>query len=219
MSRPRIPIGGYGEIAFIQRSKGKVESRTRFRDWDGQTRLVQATASSRPAAEAALKRRLAERNAFQPVDTTLTPDSPFPALVDYWLADLDLENRIAPATRFNYERDMNRLVLPAFRGYALREIGVGERRPAQGARQAVVRPLEAGEDCAAARVQPRGAARGDPPQPDRRRRAAAQAEADADRAYCDRGQRDPSGDQGVGAVARQVRPEPVSSRSNRWCST
>ena len=44
MSRPRIPIGGYGEIAFIQRSKGKVESRTRFRDWDGQTRLVQATA-------------------------------------------------------------------------------------------------------------------------------------------------------------------------------
>jgi integrase len=124
MSRPRIPIGGYGEVAFIQRAKGKVEARTRFRDWDGQTRLVQATASSRPAAEAALKRRLAERNAFQPVDTTLTPDSPFPALVDYWLADLDLEARIAPATRFNYERDMQRLVLPAFRGYALREIGV-----------------------------------------------------------------------------------------------
>ena len=124
MSRPRIPIGGYGEIAFIQRAKGKVEARTRFRDWDGQTRLVQATASSRPAAEVELKRRLAERNAFQPVDTTLTPDSPFPALVEYWLADLDLENRIAPATRFNYERDMERLVLPAFRGYALREIGV-----------------------------------------------------------------------------------------------
>ena len=40
MSRPRIPIGGYGEIAFIQRAKGKVEARTRFRDWDGQTRLV-----------------------------------------------------------------------------------------------------------------------------------------------------------------------------------
>lgn len=36
------------------------------------------------------------RNAFQPIDTTLTPDSPFPALVDYWLADLDLEARIAP---------------------------------------------------------------------------------------------------------------------------
>lgn len=124
MSRPRIPIGGYGEIAFIQRAKGKVEARTRFRDWDGQTRLVQATASSKPAAEVALKKKLTQRNAFQPVDTTLTPDSPFTALVDYWLADLDLEARIAPATRFNYERDLNRLVLPAFRGFALREIGV-----------------------------------------------------------------------------------------------
>jgi integrase len=71
-----------------------------------------------------LKRKLAQRNAFQPVDTTLTPDSPFTALVEYWLADLDLEGRIAPATRFNYERDLNRLVLPAFKGFTLREIGV-----------------------------------------------------------------------------------------------
>ena len=109
MSRPRIPIGGYGEIAFIQRAKGKVEARTRFRDWDGQARLVQATAASRPAAEVALKKKLTQRNAFRPVDTTLTPDSPFPALVDYWLADLDLEARIAPATRFNYEPDMRQL--------------------------------------------------------------------------------------------------------------
>jgi hypothetical protein len=37
-----------------------------------------------------------QHNAFQPVDFALTPDSPFPALVDYRLADLDLENRIAP---------------------------------------------------------------------------------------------------------------------------
>ncbi len=89
-------------------------------DW----RLVQATAASRPAAEVALKKKLAERNAFQPVDTTLTPDSPFTVSVDYWLADLDLEGRIAPATGFNYERDLNRLVLPAFKGFTLREIGV-----------------------------------------------------------------------------------------------
>jgi hypothetical protein len=27
-------------------------------------------------------------------------------------------------TRFNYERDLNRLVLPAFKGFTLREIGV-----------------------------------------------------------------------------------------------
>jgi hypothetical protein len=46
-----------------------------------------------------LKKKLPERNVFQPVDTTLTLDSPFPALVDYWLADIDLEARSAPSTR------------------------------------------------------------------------------------------------------------------------
>jgi integrase len=124
MSRPRIAIGTFGAITFLPRPKGRIEARTRFRDWDGQTRIIQVTASSRPAAEVMLKRKLAQRNAFQPVDTTLTPDSPFTALVEYWLADLDLEGRIAPATRFNYERDLNRLVLPAFKGFTLREIGV-----------------------------------------------------------------------------------------------
>ena len=124
MSRPRIPVGTFGEITFINRNGGRVEARARFRDWDGVTRLIQATASSRPAAEIALKQKLAERNAFQPVDTTLTPDSPFPALVDYWLADLDLEGRIAQSTRDNYERNMRRLVLPAFKEFTLREIGV-----------------------------------------------------------------------------------------------
>jgi len=124
MSRPRIPIGTFGEITFINRPNKRIEARSRYRDWDGQTRIIQVTASSRPAAEIALKKRLAERNAFQPFDTTLTPDSPFSALVDYWLADLDLEARIAPSTRRGYEDGMRKLVLPAFAGFALREIGV-----------------------------------------------------------------------------------------------
>ena len=124
MSRPRIQIGTFGEITFINRPNMRIEARTRYRDWDGQTRIIQVTAGSRPAAELALKKKLAERNAFQPVDTTLTPDSPFPALVDYWLADLDLEARIAPSTRRGYADGMRKLVLPAFAGFALREIGV-----------------------------------------------------------------------------------------------
>jgi hypothetical protein len=124
MSRPRIPIGTFGEIGFINRRNGRVEARTRYRDWDGQIRLIQAPTTSRPAAEIAVKKKLAERNAFQPVDTTLTPDSPFPALVEYWLGDLDLEGRIAPSTRRGYEDGMRKLVLPAFTGFTLREIGV-----------------------------------------------------------------------------------------------
>lgn len=44
--------------------------------------------------------------------------------MDYWLADLDLENRIAPLTRRGYEDGMRKLALPAFQHLTLREIGV-----------------------------------------------------------------------------------------------
>ena len=54
----------------------------------------------------------------------LSLDSIFGELVDYWLADLDLEGRIAPSTRRGYEDAMRKLVLPAFQHLTLREIGV-----------------------------------------------------------------------------------------------
>lgn len=67
---------------------------------------------------------LAQRNLYQPVDTTLTLDSLFGELVDYWLADLDREGRLAFSTRRGYEDAMRKLVLPAFKHLTLREIGV-----------------------------------------------------------------------------------------------
>lgn len=124
MGRPRLPICTHGGISFGETGDGRITARTRYRDWDGKVRIVSATGPSRSAAQTELKRRLTERNLYQPIDTTLTLDSPFPELVDYWLADLDLEGRLAPATRFNYERDMKGLVLPAFQHLTLREIGV-----------------------------------------------------------------------------------------------
>jgi hypothetical protein len=46
--------------------------------------------------------------------------------VEVWLADLDLENRLAVSTRALYERNMRQLVLPAFEHYTLRKISVRE---------------------------------------------------------------------------------------------
>ncbi|MEJ7831491.1 MAG: tyrosine-type recombinase/integrase [Nocardioides sp.] len=111
-------------MTVLNLADGRVEVRTRFRDLDGKSRLVSARGRSRSAAEIALKRRLAERNVYQPVDTSLTLDSTFGELVDYWLADLDLEARIAPSTRRFYEDAIRREVLPAFEHLTLREIGV-----------------------------------------------------------------------------------------------
>ena len=124
MSRPRLSIGTFGEILFLDKPNGKVEARVRYRDWDGKRRDVQATGTTRRTAEQALKEKLAQRALFQPAQGVLTPDSTFTQLVDYWLEDLDLEGRIARSTRQRYEYHMRQLVLPVFEHLTLREIGV-----------------------------------------------------------------------------------------------
>lgn len=99
------------------------DASTRFRDYDGQLRRVQATSSSPRAAERKLKELLAERTKIVG-QGELSPASSFRHLVDVWLDDLDLEGGLAPSTRALYERNMMQLVLPAFEHYALREISV-----------------------------------------------------------------------------------------------
>lgn len=147
MGRPRLGIGTFGDILFLNRPGGRVEARVRYRDWDGKRREIQATGRTARQAEQLLKRKLADRALFQPTPNTLSPDSTFAQLVDYWLADLDLEARIAKATRQRYEYHMRQLVLPVFEHLALREIGVARcdmfikglaRRSYNRARQAKV---------------------------------------------------------------------------------
>ena len=124
MARPRLTIGTFGDITTRVMPSGRFEARTRYRDWDGRARQVQATGATAKAAEGALKAKLAERSLLRPTDSTLTPDSLFADLVAYWLNDIDLEGRISKTTRNLYERNMRTLVSPAFDSLTLREIGV-----------------------------------------------------------------------------------------------
>ncbi|MBC9928668.1 tyrosine-type recombinase/integrase [Leucobacter sp. CX169] len=124
MSRPRLTIGTYGEITTRRRPSGRIEARARYRDWDGATRLVQASGDTAAAATHALKAKCVDRNLIAPSAGSLTADSSFPDLVAYWLEDIGLEDRLSKATRQLYERDMRTLVLPAFKDLTLREIGV-----------------------------------------------------------------------------------------------
>lgn len=123
MGRPRTPIGTFGEFTYVKTANGQVQARTRFRDDDGQVRRVSATGATRKAAERALKAMVARRGSHVAAGE-LTGDSTFARLVEVWLADLDLEGKVAPSTRALYERNMRGLVLPAFEHYALREITV-----------------------------------------------------------------------------------------------
>ena len=87
MSRPRTPIGTFGQIEFTTMPSGQVRARTRFRDVDGQLRRVEAEGLTRKAAEHALKTRLAERDDFTTGSGELTAGSSFGQLVDVWLGD------------------------------------------------------------------------------------------------------------------------------------
>ncbi|WP_220456727.1 tyrosine-type recombinase/integrase [Changpingibacter yushuensis] len=124
MARPRTPIGAFGVVSTRRTDGGRCVARTRYRDWDGKSRHVQVTGATRPTAERELKKKLSERDLFNPGFSGMSADSSFPALVSYWLEDMDLEDRLSRTTRLLYERNMRTLVLSFFKEVTLREIGV-----------------------------------------------------------------------------------------------
>ncbi len=123
MGRPRTPIGTFGDVTYVKMPGGRVRARTRYRDDDGQVRRVSGTGSSNKDALRALKATLAQR-ASHVATGEISGDTSFAKLIEVWLDDLDLTNKLAPSTRALYERNMRQLVMPAFEHYLLREITV-----------------------------------------------------------------------------------------------
>lgn len=121
MARPRTPIGTFGEIRFDQQGNGRVRALARFRDHDCRLRRVTAIGETQKAAERNLKEVLSDRIEQSTGAGELTASSSFRQLVEVWLDDLDLENKLAESTRALYERNMRELVMPAFENYTLRE--------------------------------------------------------------------------------------------------
>jgi integrase len=123
VGRPRTPIGTFGDITYVKVAGARVRARTRYRDDDGQVRRVSATGATTKEAERNLKKVLSQRPSHVATGE-LTGDTSFAKLVEVWLEDLDLENKLAPSTRALYERNMRQLVMPTFEHYVLREITV-----------------------------------------------------------------------------------------------
>jgi hypothetical protein len=75
MARPRTPIGTFGQISFASETTTTVTAHTRFRDYDGRLRPVQATGSTRKQAEHNLKAVLARRSRIASGSTDLSGDT------------------------------------------------------------------------------------------------------------------------------------------------
>lgn len=63
MGRARTAVGTFGEFTYITAPNGKIMARVRFRDDDGQLRLVQA-GDTRKSAKRALKQKLTRRDTY-----------------------------------------------------------------------------------------------------------------------------------------------------------
>jgi hypothetical protein len=120
--RPRTSIGVYGEI-YVMTRRGRCVAETRIRDADGRLRKVTATAGSQRAATARLKERLLERPS-RGVNGALSSSTPFPALAQLWLADLDRRD-LTETTKHGYRDHLRLHVGPALEHFTLGEITTG----------------------------------------------------------------------------------------------
>ncbi|WP_341360891.1 hypothetical protein V5H98_07275 [Georgenia sp. M64] len=127
MARPRTPIGTYGDPYYEETDGGRQIAVVRFRDFDGRTRKIKAVGRSKAEALRRLKKKIANHEAASVGEEDLTADSLFVDLADAWLQSLDDTKRLAPSTRYRYERDLRTLVLPAFVSTSHRQ-----RRPEAG---------------------------------------------------------------------------------------
>lgn len=132
MSRPPLPLGGWGRIRtypIVHDPGAKPRSFravAQFRDFDGVTRQVERYGRSAGAAETALKSALSVQ-AHAGRSSELTRMDRFEKVAEMWLADFrDLvdDGKRSPGTLETYEGHLARYVLPAFRGVRLGEITV-----------------------------------------------------------------------------------------------
>lgn len=86
MARPRTDIGTYGNISNREVRPGVWEARARFRLRNGRLKPVKRRASSKTAAERAVKKAMSKL-ANETTSKTLTVESRFGLVIDLWLAE------------------------------------------------------------------------------------------------------------------------------------
>src|SRR5699024_8472335 len=106
-------------------SPDKWRARTRYRDHDGVTRLVERYGATGAAAERALKAALRDR--ARPTDADeITGDTTIRDLGAAWIENITTTGKVSPQTVEKYTRTVNKHVVPALGGVRVNEISVGK---------------------------------------------------------------------------------------------
>ena len=116
--RHPLEIGKHGKFSTRRLGDG-YQARCRYRDDNGQTRLVSATGSTSGAAIQNLQNALQRRNTGS---DDLNPDTRFHIAAEQWFAGMLSAGEKSPSTIDTYRRCLDCHVLPALGQLKLREV-------------------------------------------------------------------------------------------------
>lgn len=122
MARPNLPLGTAGKTRFYGSGKSW-RARALYRDFDGVTREVERSGSSKSAAERALKEAIRDRVR---IDTTaeINPDSKMSIVAEAWWVGFSILDK-SPGTKRLYRDRLDNQVLPALGNLRCREMSTG----------------------------------------------------------------------------------------------
>ena len=121
MGRPSLPLGTAGRIRTYRKADGW-QARTKFRDYDGQTREIERWARSESGARGALAEAIRDRGTPGP-GGAMSRESRVSALAEVWWAQV-IESGLSPSTERVYRDRLDRQILPALGKLRVRELSV-----------------------------------------------------------------------------------------------
>ncbi|MBW0101651.1 tyrosine-type recombinase/integrase [Pseudonocardia sp. KRD291] len=128
MARPPLSMGTHGSIRVARRAGGATGSyvaKCRFRDYDGVTRLLERSGSTKAAASRAIQDEI--RSRIGSTSGPLRPEHTFERATEIWLTKLDAQVRDgarAVTTADTYRQRLRAVILPAIGQWRLYECTV-----------------------------------------------------------------------------------------------
>ena len=124
MGRPPLSVSTFGKIRAWREANGQWTARCRFRDADGQSRLVERTRPTKAAAERVLKEALRDRGAYLAGSVDVTAETKVATLAEAWWTHFERLDR-SPGTKQIYRDRVDRQVIPGLGAFRVRELSVG----------------------------------------------------------------------------------------------